>query len=429
MTGTWSDPMQTAAGSLRSFSYRKTSIDRALRRWIQPISHLIAAFFMLAGPAAMLTPAIADGVGPLSIAKTGHFFAGGKYVETKDGPVLAGQAYVEYYIPTNQTHPYPIVMIEGCCLAGAGYMGTPDGRDGWGQYFLSKGYAIYIMDQVGRGRSPYVEAVYGPKIMRSPKFVERDFIAYEKYNLYPQAKLHTQWPGPGTVGDPVFDQFMAETLPMIGDSKLREAVNRDATIALLDKIGPAILMPHSQSAAPVWLVADARPQLVKALLMVEAGTSLFYEVKLVGAPEWFKDGGLSKPFGVTYAPITYDPPVKSVEDFGLVRQEKPDAPDLPRCWQQKEPAHKLINIKNIPTLQMSAEASFGAPTAHCNAAFLKSAGVPVDFIRLADIGIHGNGHFLMLEKNNMEIAAVIADWLNKHVTPAEAAAGQKTTRP
>ena len=142
--------------------------------------------------------------------------------------------------------------------------------------------------------------------MLSPKSVERDFIAVEKYNLFPQAKLHTQWPGSGTVGDPIFDQFMAETLPAIGDSKVREAVNRDATIALLDRIGPSILMPHSQSAAPVWLVADARPQLVKALLMVEAGTSLFYDVKLVGPPHRFEDGPLTKPFGLTYAPITVD---------------------------------------------------------------------------------------------------------------------------
>src|SRR6201987_6427355 len=89
------------------------------------------------------------------------------------------------------------------------------------------------------GRSPYVEEVYGPKSMRSPKSVERDFIAYEKYNLFPQAKLHTQWPGSGTVGDPIFDQFMAETMAMIGNPRTREAVNRDATIALLDTIGPA----------------------------------------------------------------------------------------------------------------------------------------------------------------------------------------------
>jgi hypothetical protein len=208
----------------------------SIPRFLAWISRLVAAFLILAAAGAMPTPGYADGVGPLSIAKTGHFFVGGKYVDTKDGPVLAGQAYVEYYIPTNRTHPYPIVMIEGCCLAGAGYMGTPDGRDGWGQYFLSKGYAVYIMDQVGRGRSPYVEAVYGPKSIRSPKSVERDFIAYEKYNLFPQAKLHTQWPGSGTVGDPIFDQFMAETLPMIGDAKVREAFNRDATIALLGRI-------------------------------------------------------------------------------------------------------------------------------------------------------------------------------------------------
>ena len=121
--------------------------------WLRaPTSSLAAAFFALACGSTVVAPARADGVGPLSIAKTGHFFVGGKYIDTKDGPVLSGQAYTEFYIPTNRTHPYPIVMIEGCCLAGAGYMGTPDGRDGWGQYFLSMGYAVYIMDQVGRGR-------------------------------------------------------------------------------------------------------------------------------------------------------------------------------------------------------------------------------------------------------------------------------------
>ena len=125
---------------------------------------------------------------------------------------------------------------------------------------------------------------------------------------------------------------------------------------------------------------------------------------------------------------TYDPPVNGVEDFGLVREEKPETPELARCWRQREPAHKLINFKNIPTLLMSAEASFGAPTAHCNAAFLKQAGVPVDFIRLADISIRGNGHFLMLEKNNLDIAAVIADWLDKRVTPNETTAGEKMAR-
>jgi hypothetical protein len=131
----------------------------SIPRFLESISRLAAALLILACAGAMLAPARADGVGPVSIAKTGHFFVGGKYVNTKDGPVLAGQAYVEFYIPTSRTHPYPIVMIEGCCLAGAGYMGTPDGRDGWGQYFLAKGYAVYILwaevnaiAEIGRAR-------------------------------------------------------------------------------------------------------------------------------------------------------------------------------------------------------------------------------------------------------------------------------------
>ena len=354
----------------------------------------------------------------LSIAKQGFFYVGGH--EGVDA------MFVQYQIPSNKTAPWSVIMIHGQYQNGSNFLGTPDDRPGWAEYFLSHGFAVYIVDQVARARSPWDAAVDGPLASATVDTLERQFTAIERFNLWPQARLHTQWPGSGTVGDPIFDQFMAETLPMIGDARIREAVNRDATIALLDKIGPAILMPHSQSAAPVWLVADARPQLVKALLMVEAGTSSFYEVKLVGAPDWFKDGELAKPFGITYSPITYAPPVKGIEDFALVRQDKPDAPDLARCWQQKEPVHKLTNLKAIPTLQMSAEASFGAPTAHCNAAFLKQAGVPVDFIRLADIGIRGNGHFLMLEQNNLEIAAVIADWLDKQVTPAEATGGAKS---
>ena len=107
-------------------------------------------------------------------------------------------------------------------------------------------------------------------------------------------------------------------------------------------------------------------------------------------------------------------------EIAVERQEKADAPDLARCWRQKEPARQLPNLKNIPILLLHAEASFAMPTAHCNAAYLKQAGVDNDFVRLADLGIHGNGHFMMLEKNNLQIAEVIADWLRKRVTPIEA---------
>jgi hypothetical protein len=109
-----------------------------------------------------------------------------------------------------------------------------------------------------------------------------------------------------------------------------------------------------------------------------------------------------------------------------VEQDKADGPDVARCWMQKEPARKLVNFKHIPILILSAEASFEFPTAHCSKIFLDQAGVGHDFVQLADLGIHGNGHFLMHEKNNLEIAGVIADWLRKNVTPTETA--QRTVR-
>ena len=67
----------------------------SIPRFLERISRLAAAFLILACAGAALTPARADGVGPLSIARTGHFFVGGRYVDTKDGPVLAGQAYAD----------------------------------------------------------------------------------------------------------------------------------------------------------------------------------------------------------------------------------------------------------------------------------------------------------------------------------------------
>jgi pimeloyl-ACP methyl ester carboxylesterase len=357
------------------------------------------------------TDAQTQSVGPLAIAKQGSFFVGGHYVDTTAGPLMYGQSYVEYQIPQKLAHRFPIVMIEGCCASGATFAGTPDGRDGWVQYFLARGYTVYLMDQVGRGRSQYVEGLYGKSVPRTAKNDERDFTANEKYNLFPQAHLHTQWPGGSHVGEPAYDQFYASQLPDFSDRALREKLNRDAGIALLDKIGPAILMPHSQAGFFTWPIADARPSLVKGIVAVEAGGATFHSVDLVGPPAWFNDGPLNTPWGLTSTPITFSPPVNDPSEIAIEQQAKPDRPDLVRCWLQKEPARRLVNLVGIPIMIVLGEASFAAPVLHCQAAMLKQAGVANDFVRLSEIGIHGNGHLMMLEKNNLEIAGVIANWL------------------
>ena len=75
----------------------------------------------------------------------------------------------------------------------------------------------------------------------------------------------------------------------------------------------------------------------------------------------------------------------------------------------------MVNLQQVPTLILQSEASYHAGYDHCTVRFLRQAGVNVDFIKLEDVGILGNGHMMMLEKNNQEIARVMTDWLQKSV--------------
>jgi hypothetical protein len=124
-------------------------------------------------------------------------------------------------------------------------------------------------------------------------------------------------------------------------------------------------------------------------------------------------------YGPTDIPLAYDPPVTPQSPLQFERQDKPDGPDLVKCWRQKEPARKLVAVGDRPILYLAAEASFYAPYNHCTPAYMKQAGVNIDFVRLADIGLRGNGHMMMMEKNSDAIAQVIAAWLVKNV-PASA---------
>ena len=62
---------------------------------------------------------------------------------------------------------------------------------------------------------------------------------------------------------------------------------------------------------------------------------------------------------------------------------------------------------------LTGEAPYHAPYDHWTVKLLEQAWVQTTFIKLADIGRHGNGHMLMLEKSNLEIAAVMTGWLDK----------------
>jgi pimeloyl-ACP methyl ester carboxylesterase len=370
---------------------------------------IVAALGVIGAVAVFVAPARAASEAPLVIAKQGYFFAGGRIDRAIEGAPMVGHMYVEYQIPAKLEHPYPVVMIHGGSQTGTNFTGTPDGREGWAQHFLRKGYAVYVVDQVARGRAAHWLNVHGPVTPPRLSFVEQRFVAPERFKMWPQAHLHTQWPGTGQPGDATFDQFYASQVPSVVDFAKQQELNRDAGIALLDQIGPAILLTHSQSGSFGWPIADARPSLVKAIVAVEPSGPPVHDVEFKGAPDWFADATKTKISGLGEVPLTYDPP--GAPEF--VREEQPDAPDLARCWVQKGPPRQLKNLKNIPVLVVMSEASYHASYDHCTVKYLRQAGVNTTFMPLAKSNIRGNGHMMMLEKNNDQIAAAMMNWLNE----------------
>jgi pimeloyl-ACP methyl ester carboxylesterase len=352
---------------------------------------------------------------PNKIADFGSFFVGGQYHRVDGTRFMADQMYVEYVIPESVTRPYPLVFIPGGGISGAYFTTTPDGRPGWAPYFTSHGYAVYICEQPARGRSALHSDVHGGTRRVSTDYVEARHTASAHMKQWPQAALHTQWPGEGTPGDPTFDQYFASLLPWLTDTAKMEELNRTAVAALLDRIGPAIVLTHSQSGAYGWAIADAQPNLVKGIVAIEPSGPPYYELDFIGAPDYFVERSQpDRRWGITNGPITYDPPLADAADLRLRRETVPDQPDLARCWVQPEPARKLPRLAGLPIVIVVGEASYHASYDHCTSKYLHQAGVPHEMMKLAELGIRGNGHMMMLEKNNLAIAGAIADWLDRN---------------
>jgi hypothetical protein len=159
-------------------------------------------------------------------------------------------------------------------------------------------------------------------------------------------------------------------------------------------------------------MADACPGLVRAIVAVEPNgppfSSGFHTHKQQPTRMW----------GLTDVPFTYDPPVNDPKEFILEKHVSTEEGKLPMILQAEGGGvvvRKWANFKNIPVLVEMGEASYHAPFDHCSVAFLRQAGVQVDFLRLQDKEIYGNGHMQMLELNNMEIAPLLEEWIRGKV--------------
>lgn len=207
------------------------------------------------------------------------------------------------------------------------------------------------------------------------------------------------------MGDAIFDQYYASNIQFQSNTVIQETKMQAAGVALLKKIGPAVLIAHSQGGLLPWLIADASPSLVKAIISIEP----------TGPP--FIDGVFSSSrtriYGLTNIPLTYDPATTDTTAPLQTQVVNNTGTGTGTCIIQAEPARKLVNLRKIPTLLETAEASYHAVYDDCTYLFLKQAGVPVQYMKLGDIGIHGNGHLHFMEKNSDAIAAKLNAWIKK----------------
>ncbi len=316
---------------------------------------------------------------PARTLRRGSFWVPGERAAVSGKTFQHGPMFVAWEAPVQVTQPYPVVLIHGGALQGTEWLDTPDGRPGWAQRLVEAGYAVLVVDRPGHGRSPYQPDVMGPM---GPSFPYEE--GEEVFFPSKAAATHTQFPF-----DPhdaaALDEFIAPFGPLPADLAASQRMDADRLAALLDRIGPAIIVTHSASGSDSWLVADRRPALVKAIVTVEPMRPAFADTPNIGALDW----------GLTAAPITYDPPRANAAE---VRSADPATLRIPA-------------LEGMPVAVVSGETSAQAGYAPKIVDFLKTAGAAAEHLHLPDYGVHGNGHGLIYEKNSDAALAPVLRWL------------------
>src|SRR5580704_8004542 len=207
----------------------------------------------------------------VTTSRRGSFWVGLEPVPGPLGTVMRGPMFVDWEAPAEPQPGPPWVLVHGGGGQGIDYTTTFDGRLGWSRLLVEQGHTVYVVDRPGHGRSPHHPDVLGPigpqmgaELLR-PIFVP----PAEGPDSNPTAHLHTQWPGGREPGDPVYDQWLAPSGPLLASLADMQALEQARLAELLDRVGPAVLVTHSMAGPGTFLAADARPAQVAALIAIE----------------------------------------------------------------------------------------------------------------------------------------------------------------
>lgn len=213
------------------------------------------------------------------------------------------------------------------------------------------------------------------------------------------------------MGSEVFDAFYSSNVQFINNATYQQSTVQAAGAELLDRIGkPVILFGHSQGTLMPLLIADARPNLTQAIILIEPTGPPFQEAVFSSTA--------ARPYGLTDIPLTYSPPVTNAS-VDLVKQTYPppvantDNSTIPCILQAETPSpRQLPNLASLPILVVTSQASYHAPYDYCTVNYLKQAGCDKTVhIELPKENIFGNGHMMFMEKNSDVIWKRMQKWV------------------
>jgi pimeloyl-ACP methyl ester carboxylesterase len=313
---------------------------------------------------------------PLVLKAFGSFFVGGRDLAIPYGQgklinpqyeapdvIKIDQMYVQYATPQSQKHKFPIILVHGAFHTGKTYETTPDGREGWAHYFIRQGFATYWVDKPWKGRSAFnLQLINGvqrgdaaPSTLPSPVL-----IGHNGWSIFRFGPSFGVW-NPGVQFPPhAVDEWLKQLVPDFSfylrgtAATISYPALNDDVRDLLRKVGPAVYLGHSQGGAEILTILKAYPDIPFAgLISVEGGSC------------------------------------PAVADAHLYRK--------------------------IPYLYLTGD--FRTPPANCQAFVdaLNALGGSGTSLHLPAIGIMGNDHMMMMDRNSDQVAQILQAWIEREV--------------